>query len=50
MSTKAIMNVEADRLAGEYQDGLGIYSPITHMYPSSPAVLEINGMTKTSNI
>ena len=38
---------EADRLAGEYQDELGAYSPITHMYSSSPAVLEINGMTIT---
>ena len=44
------MNVEADRLAGLYQDELRAYSPITHMYPSSPAVLEINGMTITSNV
>ena len=44
------MNVETDRLAGLYQDELGAYSPITHMYPSSPAVLEINGMTITSNV
>ena len=50
MSIEAILNVEADRLAGEYQDELGAYSPITLMYPSSPAVLEINGMTITSNI
>ena len=39
MSTEAKLNVEADRLAGLYQDELGNYSPITHMYPSSPAVL-----------
>ena len=50
MSTEAKLNVEADRLAGLYQDELGKYSPITHMYPSSPAVLEIDGMTITSNI
>ena len=50
MSAEAILNVKTDRLAGEYQDELGAYSPITHMYPSSPAVLEINGMTITSNI
>ena len=50
MSTEAKLNVKADRLAGLYQDELGKYSPITHMYPSSPAVLEINGMTITSNI
>ena len=50
MSTKAILNVEVDRLTGEYQDKLGAYSSILHMYPSSPAVLEIIGMTITSNI
>ena len=50
MSIEAKLNVEADRLAGEYQDKLGAYSPITHMYPSSPAVIEINGMTITSNV
>ena len=50
ISTKAILNVEADRLAGKYQDKLGAYNPITHMYPSSPTVFEINGMTITSNI
>ena len=37
MSVEAILNVEVDQLAGEYQDELGAYSPITHMYPSSPA-------------
>ena len=50
MLAEAILNVEADRLAGEYQDKLVAYSPITHMYPSSPAVLKINGMTITSNV
>ena len=50
MSTEAKLNVEVDRLAGLYQDELRAYSPITHMYPSSPAVLEINGMTITSNV
>ena len=50
MSAEAILNVEADQLAGEYQDKLGIYNPIRHIYPSSPAVLEINRMTITSNI
>ena len=50
MSMEAKLNVEADRLAGEYQDKFGAYSPITHMYPTSPAVLKINGMTITSNI
>ena len=50
MSTEAKLNVKADRLAGLYQDELGKYSLIIHMYPLSPAVLEINGMTITSNI
>ena len=50
MSAEAILNVEVDRLAGEYQDELGAYSPSTHIYPSSPSVLEINGMTIISNI
>ena len=50
MSIEAVLNVEADRLAGKYQDELGAYSPITHMYLLSPAVLETNGMTITSNI
>ena len=31
MSIKAILNVEADRLARDYQDQFGTYSPITHM-------------------
>ena len=39
MSTKAIMNVEADKLAGKYQDKLDAYRLITNMYPSSPTVL-----------
>ena len=50
MSAEIILNVKVDRLAGEYQDELGAYSPITHMYPSSPAVLEINGIIITSNV
>ena len=50
MSTEAKLNMEPDQLARLYQDELRAYSPITHMYPSSPAVLEINGMTITSNV
>ena len=34
MSIKAILNVEADRLVGKYQEKLDAYSQITHMYPS----------------
>ena len=47
---EAKLNIEADKMAGEYQDEFGAYSPITHMYPTSPAVLEIDGMTITSNV
>ena len=50
MSTEAKLNIEADRLAGLYQNELRAYSPITHMYPSSPAVSEIDGTTITSSI
>ena len=50
MSIEAILNVETDRLAGDYEDQFGTYSPFTYMYPSSPAVLEINGMKIISNV
>ena len=50
MSAEAILNVETDRLTAEYQDELGAYSPITHMYPLLPTVIEINGMTIRSNL
>ena len=49
MSIEAKLTVEADRLPGYYQNQLGLYSPITHMYSLSSAVLEINGMVVTSN-
>ena len=44
------LNVVADELAGQYQDKLGAFRHITHMYPSSPAVLEIIYLTITFNI
>ena len=46
----AILNVEADRLVGDYQDKFGTYSSIMHMYQLSPVVQEINRMTITSNV
>ena len=49
MFTEAKLNAKADHFAESYQNMLGIYSPITHMYPSLPTVLEINDMTITSN-
>ena len=39
------LNVVVDNLSRQYQDKLGLYCPITHMYPSLPDVLEINNMT-----
>ena len=50
MSIEAKLIVVVDKLPGDYQDQLGVYSLIMNMYPLSPAVLEINGMTITSNI
>ena len=43
-------NLQVDKLVGQYQEEHGVYQPITHMYPASPAVLKINGTTITSNI
>ena len=43
ISMEATLNVVADKLAGDYQDQLGVYRSITHMYPTSPALLETNG-------
>ena len=45
---EATLNVVANKLGVDFQDQLGAYWPITHMYPSLPAVLEINEMTITS--
>ena len=50
MSIGVILNVAADKLVEDYQDQLDAYRPITHMYPSSLAVLEINKMTIISNV
>ena len=47
---EANLSIVIDELAGKYQNKLGTYRSITHMYPSAPVVLEINWMTITSNI
>ena len=44
------LNVVVEELARRYQNELVSYQPITHMYPSVSAVLEINGIAITSNI
>ena len=50
MSIKVIVKEYVDRFVGDYQDTFSAYSQIAHIYPSSSAVLEFNGMTTTSNI
>ena len=47
---EAKLNVVADELTEQYQNELCSYQPITHMYPSAPAVLKINWITITINI
>ena len=49
---EAILNVLVKKLAENYQKlprPIWAYIPINHMYPSSPAVLEINKMTILSS-
>ena len=50
MTIEVKLNVVVNKLAGQYQNKLSSYRPITHIYPSSPAVSETNGMTIKSNI
>ena len=50
MTLGAKLNIVLDELVGQYQYKLGSNWPITHMYPFISAVLEINGITTTSNI
>lgn len=37
------LNIVTDKLAGKYQDQLGLYRQITHIYPSAPAVSKLIG-------
>jgi hypothetical protein len=46
---EAQLNIDADALAGEYQDENGNFKPIVHMLPSCPAMLSIGGISVTSN-
>ena len=46
---EAQLNIEADELAGEYQDEHGKYRPLVNMLPSCPAMLSIHGISVTSN-
>ena len=46
---KAQLNIDADALAGLFQRDHGKYLPKVQMLPSCPAVLNIRGITITSN-
>jgi len=46
---EAQLNVDADELAGEYQQDDGKYLPLVNMMPSCPAMLTIRGISITSN-
>jgi hypothetical protein len=45
----AQLNVDADELAGEYQQEHGTYLPLVNMMPSCPAMLTIRGISITNN-
>jgi hypothetical protein len=46
---EAQLNIDADELAGEFQDEYGKFRPIVHLLPSCPAMLAIRGISITSN-
>jgi len=49
LSIMAQLNVEADRLAGDFQRDHGKFRPIITLLPSCPAMLTIRGISITSN-
>ena len=46
---EAQLNIDADELAGEYQNEQGKFLPIIHTLPSCSAMLSIGGISVTSN-
>jgi hypothetical protein len=46
---EAQLNIDADELAGEFQDEYGKFRPLVHLLPSCPAMLAIRGISITSN-
>ena len=46
---EAQLNLDADELAGLFQQRSGMSRPIVHMMPSCPAMLLIRGISVTSN-
>lgn len=49
LSLEAQLNIDADALAGEYQEVYGTYWPLVNILPSCPAMLTIRGISVTSN-
>ncbi|OEU11291.1 hypothetical protein FRACYDRAFT_246405 [Fragilariopsis cylindrus CCMP1102] len=49
LSLEAQLNVDADALAGEYQEGKRQFHPMVNILPSCPAMLSIRGISVTSN-
>ena len=50
LDTYAQLNVQADHLAGDFQDRKGAFRPIVPLLPSCPAMISIRGISITSNI
>ena len=50
LSIEALLNIEADRLAGDFQDQKGSNRPIVTMMPCCPAMLDIKGVSITSRL
>ena len=46
---EAQLNIDADELAGEYQEEQGQFHPMIHTLPSCPAMLSKGGISVTSN-
>ena len=46
---EAQLNIDADELAGKFQDEYGKFRPLVHVLPSCPAMLAIRGISITSN-
>ena len=49
LSLEAQLNVDADALAGEYQEEQRQFHPMVNILPSCPAMLSIRGISVTSN-
>ena len=49
LSLEAQLNIEADELAGSFQQTDGKFRPLVHLLPSCSAMLSIRGISITSN-